>query len=400
MTRRRLYLLLLILVAALGLLAVLARQGISPPVRRIDCTLSDRGVLPADPSPFPPVGEADWTWGPEDAPVTLIAYLDYQCPHCATLAPALLQLRADYPNDLRLVARHLPLASLHDKATLAAQAAEAAGAQGQFWRMHDRLFEEQATWVGLPPTDFERWLVAQAADLGLDAKRFDADLTSLATTATVEAAVQAATGIGLDGTPSLAINGQYYAGPDDAWTLAAYVELIKLEARQFDACPPLTIKAGQQVLATLHTTQGDIAIELWPNQAPMAVNNFLFLAREGWYDGVPFHRVIPEFVAQTGDPSGTGMGGPGYTFLDEIGAETVFDRAGLVGMAHASADANGSQFFITYAPLPSLDGNYTLFGQVVSGMEVAADLTVRDPATDNVALLPPDRILSVTLTEK
>jgi hypothetical protein len=257
------------------------------------------------------VGEGEWTWGPEDALVTLIAYLDYQCPHCGALAPALRQLRADYPDDLRLVVRHLPLETLHDKAKLAAQAAEAAGAQGYFWPMHDRLFEQQAAWVGLSAPAFESWLITQAADLGLDAERFGADLASQATAAVVEEAVEEALAIGLNGTPSLAINGQYYAGPDDAWTLAAYVELIKLEARQFDQCPPRTVKASQPVRATLHTTQGDIVLELWPDRAPMAVNNFLFLARQGWYDGVPFHRVIPEFVAQTGDPSGTGLGGPG-----------------------------------------------------------------------------------------
>lgn len=400
MTRRRLFLLMVIGVAALGLLAVVVWQGISPPVRRMDCTLSERSLLPSDASPFPPASEEDWTRGPKDAPVTFIAYLDLECSHCAELAAALLLLLADYPDDLRLVYRPFPLETLHDKARLAAQAVEAAGAQSQVWPMFDLLFEQQRAWTQIPVEMFPRWLAEQSGELGLDAERFRADLDSQQTSAAVDGAYDEAIALGLDGTPSLAINGQYYEGPMDAWTLAAYIELIKLEDRQFDECPPLVTRRRMQTTATLHTTQGDIVIQLLPDLAPLAVNNFLFLARQGWYDGVPFHRVIPEYVIQTGDPSGTGLGGPGYTFADEIGPETVYDRAGLVGMAHADADANGSQFFITYGPQPSLDGQYTLFGEVIDGMDVAANLTPRDAATDPTGMPVADQILSVAIDEE
>ena len=144
----------------------------------------------------------------------------------------------------------------------------------------------------------------------------------------------------------------------------------------------------------------EYVIGLLPQQAPLAVNNFVYLARQGWYDGVPFHRVIPGYVTQTGDPSGTGLGGPGYTFPDEIVPDALFDEAGVVGMANAGPGKNGSQFFITYAPQEALDGKYTIFGHVVAGMDVARNLTVRDPATDPVNLPSADQILCVTIEEK
>jgi cyclophilin family peptidyl-prolyl cis-trans isomerase len=128
------------------------------------------------------------------------------------------------------------------------------------------------------------------------------------------------------------------------------------------------------------------------------VNNFVFLARNGWYDGVTFHRVIQDFVAQAGDPSGTGYGSPGYAFSNEI-SDLKFDKAGLVAMANAGPDSNGSQFFITFAPVPRLDGSYTIFGQVISGMEVVKKLSTRDPS-GGLDLPPGDVITSVEIEEK
>ncbi len=401
--RWRLYL-LLISVAGLGLLYVsavpVARKGSLPTVQRIECTVADRGLVPASASPFPPVSEDDWTWGPEDATVTLIEYADFQCPHCGAVSLALAQLRTEYPEDLRLVYRHFPLESLYDKAKLAAQAAEAAGAQGQFWPMHDLLFARQGDWEALSADEFQDWLIAQAGELGLDAERFAPDLVSPENVAAVEQAYDEAIDVGLDGAPTLVINGHYYEGIKDKWTLAAFIELIKLEQRHFHECPPIEINTRKHYTATLHTTKGDIAVELLPRQAPLAVNNFVFLVRQGWYDGVPFHRVMPGFVTQTGDPSGTGLGGPGYTFKDEIAPDALFDEPGVVGMANAGPDTNGSQFFITYAAQESFNGKYTIFGNVVAGMDVTTKLTKRDPATDPTALPPADRILSVTIEEK
>lgn len=401
--KRKTPLALLCIALTLGLLSI--ATGCEFPVRRMACTVAERGLIPDAPSPFPPVNDADRAQGPADARVTFIVYLDPQCRRSAELHGVLTALQAQYPDEVRVVVRLFPLQSLHYQAQLAAQALEAADAQGRFWDMLALLFEQQELWSSMDPTRFEPALAELAAQLGLDAGRFAADLSSETTLARVEHAYDDAITLGLSDTPALAINGQYYEGPLDAWTLGATIELLRLEARQFHECPPLQAGANKTTTAILHTTQGDIVIALLPEQAPLAVNNFIFLARQGWYDNVPFHRVIPEVFIQTGDPSGTGLGGPGYTFADELASGATFDQAGRVGMAGAATadgkrDHNGSQFFITYGPLPKLDGQHTLFGQVIAGMDVAARLTPRDPVTDPTGLPEPDRILSVEIIEE
>jgi cyclophilin family peptidyl-prolyl cis-trans isomerase len=199
----------------------------------------------------------------------------------------------------------------------------------------------------------------------------------------------------------LFINGE--AWPSNVnmseYNLSSVIQLTLMEERQFTECPPMTIDPTRQYVATLHTEKGDIAIELFADKAPLAVNSFIYLAENGWFDGVTFHRVIPNFVAQAGDPSGTGYGTPGYAFENEISSGMKFDGPGVVGMANAGADSNGSQFFITYSAQPTLDGGYTIFGHVIEGMEVANSLTPRNPA-ENAELPPGDQILSVTIEEK
>jgi cyclophilin family peptidyl-prolyl cis-trans isomerase len=147
----------------------------------------------------------------------------------------------------------------------------------------------------------------------------------------------------------------------------------------YDAPPPMTIDPESYYYATLKTEQGDIEVQLFADRAPVTVNNFVFLAREGFYDNTTFHRVLDGFMAQAGDPTGTGSGGPGYQFQDEIYPGGSFDRPGLLAMANAGPGTNGSQFFITFAPTPWLDGNHTIFGEVIGGQEVLDLLTRRDP---------------------
>jgi peptidylprolyl isomerase/peptidyl-prolyl cis-trans isomerase B (cyclophilin B) len=130
------------------------------------------------------------------------------------------------------------------------------------------------------------------------------------------------------------------------------------------------------------TEVGDFAAQLFAVEAPLTVNNFVFLARQGYYDNTTFHRVLPGFMAQGGDPTGTGAGGPGYTFEDEFTPSLRFDRPGLLAMANRGPNTNGGQFFITYAPTPHLDGLHTIFGEVVEGMEVLEALTPRDPLSN------------------
>ena len=308
----------------------------------------------------------------------------------------LAQLEADYPDDVRVVFRHFPL-TIHDKANLAAQAAEAAGLQGMFWEMHDLLFGRQPDWSNLSPADFESWVIERAAELGMDADQFAADLISEAIVAKVQTAFDHGVEIGLPGTPVILMNGLLIDQLSYAQLLAV-TKLLLLEQRQFSDCPEITIDPDKQYTATIHTGKGDIKIALYPDVAPFAVNNFIFLAENGWYENVPFHRVIAGFMAQGGDPTGTGVGGPGYYFSIEVSPTLTFDRPGLVAMANAGPTSNGSQFFITYGPAEHLNGSFTIFGEVIEGYDIAESLTVRDPQDPNAP--PSDMILDITIEVK
>ncbi len=150
-------------------------------------------------------------------------------------------------------------------------------------------------------------------------------------------------------------------------------------AKQYDAPPPMVIDPAKHYVATIATDGGDIVIELFADKAPVTVNNFVFLSRDGFYDGVTFHRVIKGFMAQGGDPTGSGRGGPGYRFADEFHPALRHDQPGVLSMANAGPDTNGSQFFITYRDTPHLDGKHAVFGQVVEGMDVLEAIPERDP---------------------
>ena len=316
----------------------------------------------------------------------------------------LAQLEKEFPNDLRVAFRHFPLIGtpenpFHDKAAISAQAAEAAGMQGKFWEMYELLMARQNEWSALTPEQFETWVNTLAEELKLDTRRFKQDLTSPENVSKIQAAWENGSKIGLPGTPFMLLNGLPYNSGLDLSTLSAVIKLTLLQERQYSDCPPMLVDPAKKYFATLKTEKGDIVLELFADKAPLAVNSFVFLVRQGWYDGVTFHRVLPGFVAQAGDPSGTGYGGPGYAFQNEISADLTFDAAGLVAMANAGADSNGSQFFITFAPATQLNGGYTIFGRVIAGMDVAENLTARDPS-QSVDLPPGDVIISVTIEEQ
>ena len=166
-------------------------------------------------------------------------------------------------------------------------------------------------------------------------------------------------------------------------------------AKQYDTPPQMTIDTAKKYSAVMKTDRGDVTIALLTDVAPMTVNNFVFLAREGFFDGCTFHRVIPGFVAQGGDPTGSGRGGPGYRFKDEL-SPTPYVQ-GIVGMANAGPNTNGSQFYIMLGDAPHLTGRYTAFGQVTAGLEAVLALRPRDPERDRE---PGDQIISVTIIEE
>jgi len=171
-----------------------------------------------------------------------------------------------------------------------------------------------------------------------------------------------------------------------------------LNKKQYDAVPDMTIDPAKEYQAQIKMENGSaFTIQLHAAEAPITVNSFVFLAREGYFDGVTFHRVLDGFMAQGGDPTGTGSGGPGYQFENED-SDLMFDKAGVVAMANAGRDTNGSQFFITFGPTPHLNGGYTIFGQVVDGMETVNAIKRRDPSSRPMFL--GDAMESVTIIEK
>jgi peptidyl-prolyl cis-trans isomerase B (cyclophilin B) len=143
-----------------------------------------------------------------------------------------------------------------------------------------------------------------------------------------------------------------------------------MTAKQWDTPPAMQIDPAKNYLVTMETNRGTIELELEPQHAPKTVNNFVFLAKEGYYDGITFHRVIDNFMIQGGDPTGTGCSGPGYEFEDELKGNPLIHAAKVISMANAGPNTNGSQFFITHSPQPHLNGRHTVFGKVVKGQEV------------------------------
>lgn len=166
--------------------------------------------------------------------------------------------------------------------------------------------------------------------------------------------------------------------------------------KQWNTPPAMQIDPKKSYKAHMETDKGTMVIELFAEKTPMTVNNFVFLSREGYYDGVIFHRVIDNFMAQGGDPTGSGRGGPGYKFGDEFDASLKHDKRGILSMANAGPGTNGSQFFITHGPTPHLNGKHTVFGQVVEGLDVLMSIPARDPGNINA---PAVKIIRVTIEE-
>ena len=152
-----------------------------------------------------------------------------------------------------------------------------------------------------------------------------------------------------------------------------------MERKTYAAPPPLTIDTSKEYSAIIETERGNLVLELFAGDVPTTVNNFVFLAREGFYDGTTFHRVIPDFVAQGGDPTGTGTGNPGYSFADEVTGRSHV--TGALSMANAGPNTNGCQFFITFSPQEHLNGRHAVCGQLVEGMDVLNQIRPGDAMT-------------------
>lgn len=336
--------------------------------------------------------------GPADAPVTIIVFSDYQCLQCAFLAASLKQIRLTHPKDVRLIYLHAPQTD-RGKDDLAIQAVEAADLQGKFWEMHDLLFEKQADWFALAPADFEAWATTKAAGLGIDPIRFGVDFKGTVVDDRLQQAIHSV-GVQPFTPPRLYVNSASpYIALADFASLDTVVRMDALVARQFSTCPPESIDPLKQYIVTMHTAKGDVVLQLYPDKAPLAVNNFVFLARRGWYDVITFYQVLPNDRVMTGDPSETGLGNPGYLFTTEIAAGLDFNQPGMLALDNNGPGTNGSRFFITLGSNAQLNGQYTIIGKVLSGLDILSALTPRNPQP-GIYLPPGDELISVSIEER
>jgi peptidylprolyl isomerase len=326
-----------------------------------------------------PISNADRIRGPEDAVVTITVYCDYQEAICAALGEVLNELLHRHQGQLRYIYRHYPLIYNNDKSIVAAHAAESAGQQEKFWEMHDWLNGHYEQWSVLSQDEFYDWILDSAAALDLDVSRFNDDFTDAEFAQRMVDAYQEAALAGIPGVPFVFVNGDWFRTAPTLPNLEAAVRLLLLEQRQFDARPAMTIDVDRLYLARLLTSQGDIVIQLYPRSAPMTVNSFIFLALIDWFDGTTFHLVSPGNVIHGGDPSGTGLGNPGYFIPNEIDPSLTFDQAGMVAMVSSGPGTNGSQFLINLATSTELTGSNTIFGRVIEGFEILQGLERRDP---------------------
>jgi cyclophilin family peptidyl-prolyl cis-trans isomerase len=310
-------------------------------------------------------------------------------------------LEDTYGENFRSVYRHFAL-SFHDKALITAEASEAAGAQGKFWEMHDLIYERQQEWNQFSEDQMRTRLIEYAEELGLDTERFSQELDDHVYLDKVNADTQSAIEASLGGTPTYIINGVVYPTQElglNPVLIDAFVQVVTDPPEQYTEVPPQVIDLGKKYTATIRTSKGDIVVELFAEQAPTNVNSFVFLAQDGWYDGQVFFYVEPELVAQSGDPTNTGFSLPftGYICGDEISPDLTFDEAGMVGLYTSAPDRNSGQFFITFVPLPDINGRYTIIGRVIEGMDIAESLAPTQPGPDQS---PPDVIETILIEEQ
>ncbi len=361
----------------------------------LEATAVETGMCELAPLPILPLSEIDEATDhikgadAAKAKLTIVEYSDFQCPGCSGMAPVVEQLLADNP-DIRLVYRHFPL-DFHQNAKLAAQASEAAAAQGKFWEMYDQLFATSSEWGSLAEADFRTRLTEFATDLKLDVAAFNKALDDQTYLAKVEQQYQEAQMLGLPGTPSFVFDGVLF--PSDIGLsydgLVAFRGIIdNQDSLFFDAIPEMTVDEAGEYQATFKTSKGDVMVELLPDVAPVLVNNFIFLAKEKWYDGSNFFFVKENFAAVSGDPSNTTVGYPGYYCAGEV--QGSFAEPGWLGML-----PNGQFFFSLGADAAALDGNFARIGQVTSGLDILQSLTAVAPGDGSGAT--PDVLKSVEI---
>ncbi len=352
----------------------------------VEVDTTDPAVCTAQSQELPDIAkDTDFITGEtEDYSVTIVSYTDFSCEGCMAMATTLAKTVELYPDDVRLIYRPY-VDSNNIRSVLSAKAAIAAGMQGKFWEMYSRLFATQENWLDITEDEFKTVLWEYATDLELDPDQFDADINGQEVSDILIENLQEALAYGA-AAPIVLVNNTsvpiYISTVGDflVWMDTLMVPFGRhVRDNQFNNCPPMKIDEDATYTATIKTELGDVVIALYPQYAPFAVNSFVYLAENDYYDNTPFYAVVEGFIAQAGDPTGTGWGSPGYYYSIETSDDITFDKAGMVAMANAGSDAVNSQFFFTFSPLTYLNGKHTIFGEVIDGMDVLRSLTLRDP---------------------
>jgi cyclophilin family peptidyl-prolyl cis-trans isomerase/protein-disulfide isomerase len=361
-----------------------------------------------------PGGPAGTRWlpalGVEDAPVTVMEFSEIFCGHCRSFNTESLEgILTDYvaTGKVRYVGYMMAFNRTESQQYLAA--AMCAAEQGKYFAY------EHAVFAAIGNNAFD--LDAAAREVDLNVEQFGVCKTENRYADAVVDASNAAYERGVTATPTFFVNGQKVQGNNPGEIQRLIEEALNggqpAETTQQGAIPmpknpadrngmyttppAMVIDPTKTYIATIETAKGNIVAELYAAQVPNTVNNFVFLAREGFYDNTTFHRVIADFMAQAGDPTGTGRGGPGYRFADEFDATLKHDGPGVLSMANAGLNTNGSQFFITFVETPWLDGRHAVFGKVIEGLDVLLSISIRDPQT---ATTPGDLIKTIRIEEK
>jgi peptidylprolyl isomerase/peptidyl-prolyl cis-trans isomerase B (cyclophilin B) len=355
--------------------------------------------------------------GPEDAPVVVMEFSEIFCGHCRTFnQEALVPLLEDYvaEGQVRYVGHMMAFNRPESQEYLGA--AMCAAEQGRYFAYEHAVFED----LGAGEFDLD----AAAERIDLDIAQFSACRQENRYQEAVIDASMHAFDQGVNATPTFFVNGEQVMGNNPQGIRQLIEQALAGDGAEsvssgettqqgeipmpenpadrdgmYDAPPEMVIDPSKDYVATIVTEKGDIDVELFASKAPKTVNNFVFLAREGFYDDTTFHRVIEDFMAQAGDPTGTGRGGPGYQFADEFHPDLKHDQPGTLSMANAGPNTNGSQFFITFEETPWLDGRHAVFGRVMDeeSMDVLLSISERDP---RMATEPGDKIETIRIEEK
>lgn len=265
--------------------------------------------------------------------------------------------------------------------------------------MHDLLYGRRDEWIQLPIDQMTDLLSGFAEELGLDVVQFRQDLEDHTYQEKIQSQYQDAVVVGLPGTPSFIINDQPYPYGLSFEGLERFLEqLPSLEERWYDSAPPQVIDGANQYFATIHTNSGDVVIELLDEESPINVNAFVFLAQDGWYDGISFAQVIPDFAAVSGEPELAVVGHPGFVCQNELSSGLSFGEAGIVGIINAGFNIGSSQLFVTLGDASDLDGSYTVIGRVVEGLDILQGLDELDPSQPNAPA--GELIQTITIEER